>query len=53
MTSTSTSDSEQLQPYEDRIGFLGGHWVPHTEMRVGVEDIGFRQGVTAVERLRT
>ncbi len=41
------------QTYESRIGFLSGRWVPHGEMRLGVDDVGFRQGVTAVERLRT
>lgn len=53
MTSTSTHDSDALHPYESRIGFLSGHWVPHTEMRISVDDSGFRQAVTAVERLRT
>lgn len=53
MTFTTSSESEQLLSYEDRIGFFAGQWVPHAEIRVGVDDIGFRQGVTAVERLRT
>jgi branched-chain amino acid aminotransferase len=34
-------------------GFLGGQWVPQNQMFISVEDGGFRQGVTAVERLRT
>ena len=35
------------------IGFLGGEWVPQNQMVISVDDGGFRQGVTAVERLRT
>ncbi len=36
-----------------RIGYLCGQWVSHEYMLVSVDDAGFRQGVTAVERLRT
>lgn len=53
MTSTPPNDPDPLQPYETRLGFLAGRWVPHTQMHLHVDDIGFRQGVTAVERLRT
>ena len=35
------------------FGFLGGEWVPQHQMVISVDDGGFRQGVTAVERLRT
>lgn len=35
------------------IGFLSGEWVPQNQMVITVDDAGFRQGVTAVERLRT
>ena len=35
------------------IGFLGGEWMPRNQMAISVDDGGFRQGVTAVERLRT
>lgn len=48
MTSTSRTDSTQ-----DSVGYYCGNWIPLHEMRLGIEDIGFRQGVTAVERLRT
>lgn len=53
MISTSTNDSDPLSPDESRIGFLNGLWVPHSEMNLSIDDVGFRQGVTAVERLRT
>ena len=36
-----------------RIGYLNGQWLPHSEMSVGIDDAGFRQAITAVERLRT
>ncbi|MGB7325695.1 MAG: aminotransferase class IV [Rubripirellula sp.] len=36
-----------------RIGYLSGCWVHHDQMRISVDDTGFRQGVTVVERLRT
>lgn len=35
------------------IGFLGKAWLPQDQMVISVDDGGFRQGVTAVERLRT
>ena len=35
------------------IGLLGGRWIAQTEMRLPISDLGFRQGATAVERLRT
>lgn len=33
--------------------FWNGRWVPHRELHVAVDDLGFTQAVTAVERLRT
>ena len=38
---------------QERIGYLHGQWLPHHEMRISVDDGGFRQAITAVERLRT
>ncbi|QDT06653.1 D-amino acid aminotransferase [Rubripirellula lacrimiformis] len=35
------------------VGYLCGRWVNHSEMSVSVDDAGFRQAVTVVERLRT
>jgi len=39
--------------FENRISLLAGRWVPHHGMRLSVDDAGFQQGVTVVERLRT
>ena len=35
------------------MGYFRGEWVPRESMRLSVDDVGFRSGVTAVERLRT
>ncbi len=48
-TTAKPGESNDLIP----IGFLGGEWVPQSQMVISVDDGGFRQGVTAVERLRT
>ena len=53
MISTSTNDPEPSAPDESRVGFLNGQWLSHSEMSLSIDDVGFRQGVTAVERLRT
>jgi len=53
MISSQTNDSGADSDYQNRIGFLRGQWVPHSQMHLGVDDLGFRQGVTSVERLRT
>ena len=37
----------------ERVGMIHGSWVRQSQMQIGVEDTGFRQAVTAVERLRT
>ena len=42
-----------MEPDKKRIGYLNGQWMPHTEMSIGIDDTGFRQSITAVERLRT
>lgn len=39
--------------FDAHIGYLSGAWMPSTEMRISVADLGFRQAVTVVERLRT
>lgn len=35
------------------IGYLNGRWIDVGEMALAIDDVGFFQGVTAVERLRT
>lgn len=35
------------------IGYLNGRWIDASEMAISIDDAGFFQGVTAVERLRT
>lgn len=35
------------------IGYFNGAWRPAAEITIGLDDLGFIQGVTAVERLRT
>ncbi|MFK8112366.1 MAG: aminotransferase class IV [Rubripirellula sp.] len=52
MTSKSSID-RQLDRTGGSIGYLSGQWVPRQAMSISIEDIGFRQGVTIVERLRT
>ncbi len=51
MTPTTSKPSESTD--STTIGFLGNNWVPRNQMVISIEDVGFRQGVTAVERLRT
>lgn len=48
-TTSKPSKNADLIP----TGFLGGEWVPQNQMMISVQDGGFRQGATAVERLRT
>lgn len=38
---------------DDSVAFLSGDWIAKSAMRIDVDDIGFRQAVTVVERLRT
>jgi len=40
-------------PVIDRVAFLSGQWIPQSELSVAVDDAGFLQAATAVERLRT
>lgn len=36
-----------------RVAYLDGRWIDHATLSISAEDLGFRQGVVAVERLRT
>lgn len=41
------------QSSQPPIAYLNGHWVGTESLAVGFDDLGFRQAVTAVERMRT
>ena len=49
----SSPDDRDRDGSWDLIGFLSGDWIPQSELAIPVDDLGFRQGVIAVERLRT
>ncbi|MFG0263025.1 MAG: aminotransferase class IV [Novipirellula sp. JB048] len=51
----SSSQSTSLPPpgAGDRVAYFGGAWIPQNSLTLSIDDLGFRQGVTAVERLRT
>ena len=53
MTSKSPTDTAASTVFDERVSYSSGDWVPHRQLQIPVEDDGFRQGVTAVERLRT
>lgn len=44
-------------PYTERMpitwAYLNGHWIPDSQLCIGVDDIGFLMGATVTERLRT
>ncbi len=42
-----------FEPDCPTIGFLNDRWIDTGEMSISIFDLGFRQAVTAVERLRT
>lgn len=42
-----------MNPAASRQSFWNHRWLPHHELHVAVDDLGFTQGVTAVERMRT
>lgn len=44
---------DQDSPFHDHLCYLTGQWIRYGELAISVDDIGFRQGVVAVERLRT
>jgi len=52
MTSSSAS-SNLSSPLADSWCRAYGKWIRYAELSIAVNDIGFRQGVVAVERLRT
>ena len=35
------------------LAWQNGDWIPTSELKIPLDDVGFRQGVVAVERLRT
>ncbi|EMI15619.1 aminotransferase class IV [Rhodopirellula maiorica SM1] len=37
----------------DCVAYFCGDWIPAHSMKLSIHDVGFRQGVTAVERMRT
>jgi branched-chain amino acid aminotransferase len=39
--------------FRESIAFSDGRWIRRCDLSLSVDDLGFRQGVTAVERLRT
>ncbi|MDA8743759.1 aminotransferase class IV [Rubripirellula amarantea] len=45
--------SDLAQYFAQHVCYFNGRWVERPDLRLSVDDIGFRQGVTAVERLRT
>lgn len=53
MTQPSPTDSNGSHSLSPAIGLLGGRWVDQDQLVLPVNDIGFRQGATAVERMRT
>lgn len=42
-----------MSPQPEPVAYFCGRWVPFSEVRLSPNDLGFRQAVTAVERLRT
>lgn len=42
-----------MKPAPSLQSFWNGRWLPHHELHVAIDDLGFTQGVTAVERMRT
>lgn len=55
MQSSTPNDPDRFDDQDTtrRISFLNGRWLEHSQLSIGVEDMGFRQGVVAVERWRT
>ncbi len=47
MTMSKCRDLDRL------VSFSSGRWIEHDQLKISVDDVGFRQGVTVVERLRT
>jgi branched-chain amino acid aminotransferase len=40
-------------PLDQSVGYFNHKWVSRDSIRISIDDLGFRSGVTAVERLRT
>lgn len=53
MTSTSATDRDCAPSFQQHQCYLTGDWLAYADVRISTDDLGFRQGVTAVERLRT
>lgn len=49
----SPASSDAPDGFESHSVYFGGQWIERSEMLLPIDDIGFRQGVIAVERLRT
>lgn len=47
------STNQDANSLADRVAFLSGQWIQQSEMSVAVNDVGFLQAATGVERLRT
>lgn len=53
MTTDETYRTNVRSSFDDHLCFRSGDWIRYCELKISVDDIGFRQGVVAVERLRT
>jgi len=53
MTSNSVDEPNVPPSFSDHSCYLLDNWIPFRDLRISVDDIGFRQGVIAVERLRS
>jgi branched-subunit amino acid aminotransferase/4-amino-4-deoxychorismate lyase len=53
MTSIETDNADASPTFADHWCYRSGDWVRYHDLRISVDDLGFRQGVVAVERIRT
>lgn len=53
MTTDQTYRTDARSSFDDHICYRSGNWIRYCDLKISVDDIGFRQGVVAVERLRT
>lgn len=53
MTSTSITDQNSPPAFDDHLCYLAGGWCRYKDLSIAADDLGLRQGVIAVERLRT
>lgn len=49
----SILSTEGTTPLPEPIAYLGGNWIPQSELKISVEDAGFMLGTTVAEQLRT